>query len=119
MAAGARQLLLVSLLVVGFAVVVTAAVTVVRPRPTQDPTCRELRRDGDLRRYTIVRFAKDIQPPPHVSRRERTEIVERALAAACPKSALKNVRQGRRRPIGADLRGTVSRRLRELEARRR
>jgi hypothetical protein len=110
-----RNLLLVSLVVVAWAVVVTAAATLVWPPPTENPTCRQLRRDGELRRYTVVRLVRDIDPPPRVTRPERTVIVERALAAACPQTG----REGRRRPLGADLRGTVSRRLRELEARRR
>ena len=56
---------------------------------------------------------------PEVTRADVSQAVKGSLRAECQPLSHRNVPEGRRRPLGADLRGSVTRRLRELGIRRR
>lgn len=118
MPASARNLLLVGLGIVAFATVASLLAAAIAGPVPKNPTCIQLRDDATLRR-TVVRLTKEFEPPPKVTRAELSQTVERSLVADCGRFRRKDSREGRRRPVDADLRGTVTRRLRGLEIRRR
>jgi hypothetical protein len=121
MSARARTVLLLSLLIVAWAAVVTLVAEALRKPSPENPTCRQLKEDGVLRRRTTIKLSREVDRPPHVTPRELSVVARSELVRACSNARRRNDRggEGRRRPLGADLRGTVERRLRELEARRR
>lgn len=118
MPASARNLLLLGVGIVAFATAASLIAAAIAGPVPKNPTCRQLRDDATLRR-TVVRLTKEFEPPPKVTRAELWQTVKRSLVADCGRFSRKDGGEGRRRPLGADLRGTVTRRLRELEIRRR
>ncbi len=119
MGASPRNLLLLSLGVVVWAAVASLIATTIAGPVSKNPTCGQLRDDASLQRRTVVALSKEFDAPPGITRAELSRTVRRSLGTECERLRRKGVREGGRRPLGADLRGTVTRRLRELGIRRR
>ena len=118
MPASPRKLALLGLAIVAYSCVAVLIATAFSPPVPENPTCAQLRSDRTSR-ATVVRLAREFEPPPGVTPPEMSQAVQSTLVTECARYRGNDGREGRRRPLGADLRGTVSRRLRELEARRR
>jgi len=118
MPASVRQLVLLGVGIVAYATAASLiGAAIVGPVP-KNPTCLQLR-DDTTRRQTVVRLTQEFEPPPKVTRAELSQTVEAALTTDCDRLRSEDGGEGRRRPRYADLGGTGTRRLRELEARRR
>jgi hypothetical protein len=107
--AAPRRLLLILAGIVAYAAVVSVVATSVWNRPVDNPTCRQLQEDARTERRAVIDLTKQLERPPHVSRAEVWTLAQDSLARACDEA-----REGRRRPLDADLRGAANQRLREL-----